>query len=101
MPVDTDLIMEVRSGGATRRTHQCDQLPALHARIVADQDLRKMAVAGGDALAMIDLDHVAITAHPLRMGDDAVCGGIDRSADRTGDVDPGVHRGGAPEGIAA
>ena len=52
--------------------------------------LRKVAVAGLDALAMVDLDEVAVAAViPFGPVDDAVGGGIDRRAQRAARSMPG------------
>ncbi|PAV93290.1 hypothetical protein WR25_26979 [Diploscapter pachys] len=101
MAVDTDFIMQVRAGRTAGRPHQCDQLAARHARAIGDEDLRQMAIAGRDALAVVDLDQIAVTALAAGVIDDAVGGGIDRRADRTGDVDARMHRRGAAERVGA
>ena len=93
--------MEVRAGGTPGRTHQRDQLAAVNARAVGDQDLGQVAIARRDALAVIDLDQIAVAAAAVGMGDDAVGGGIDRGADGTGNVDAGMHRRGAAERVGA
>ena len=49
-----------------------------------------MAVARLDTLAMIDRNQIAITAGTLCASDNAVGGGVDRSADLAGDIDPGM-----------
>ena len=60
-----------------------------------------MGVAGQDALAMIDLDDIAIARLLADEADAPGCGSEDRRADRAGEIEPGVHRTGAGEGIAA
>src|SRR3546814_17267086 len=54
-----------------------------------------------DALAVVDLDQIAVAAGAPRALDDAVGGRIDRRADRAGNIDAGVHRRAAAAGIAA
>src|SRR4051812_18972198 len=61
-----------------------------------------MAVAGLDALAVVDLDEIAVAAAvPFGAVDDAVGGGVDRGAERAGEIDPGMHGGAAAERIGA
>ena len=51
-----------------------------------------MAVAGGDAAAVVDLDEVAVAARiPARAKHGAVGGRIDRRPVGSGKVDAGVH----------
>ena len=67
-----------------------------------DEDRRHVAVAGGDAAAVVDFDQVAVAAAvPAGAENGAVGGRIDRRADRAGEVDAGVHRGAGVERIGA
>src|SRR3546814_15340415 len=66
------------------RSHQRHDLPALHALVGLDEDLGEVAVACLDALAVVDLDKIAVAAGAPRARDDAVGGRIDRRADRAG-----------------
>src|SRR3546814_6205289 len=52
-------------------------------------------------LAVVDLDQIAVAAGAPRALDVAVCGRSARRADRAGNIDAGVHRRAAAEGIAA
>src|ERR1051325_4620202 len=80
-PVDADLVMEVAAGRAAGRAHQPDQVAAVDALAGLGDALREVAVAGLDALAVVDLDHVAVAAIvPFGAVDDAVGGRIDRGA---------------------
>ena len=54
-----------------------------------------MAVARLDALAMLQLDQVAVATGPAGTADIAIGGGVDRRADRPRHVDASVHRGAA------
>src|SRR3954463_10531961 len=68
----------------------------------ADDVAGEVAVAGLDAVAVVDLDEVAVAAIvPLGAVDNAVGGRVDRSADRAGEIDSRVHGGAAPERIGA
>ena len=93
--------MQMRPGRTPGRTHVSDQLAAGDARSWRHRKARQMAVAGLDALAMIEFDQIAISICPACTPDYAVGRGVDRRADRAGNVDTGMHCGTAPEGIAA
>src|SRR5436189_211327 len=92
--VDPDLVVQVAAGRAAGRAHQADQIAAVDALAGQGDPLREVAVAGLDALAVVDLDQIAVAAIvPFGASDDAVCGRVDRGAHRAGEIDPGVHRG--------
>src|SRR6478609_9364636 len=99
--VDPRFIVQMRSGGAAGRADFTDHLADLHAIADLDVDLRKMAVAGGKPVAMVDLDHAAVAAAPARIDDLAVCGRAHGIARLGAEIEAGVHRGPAEEGIAA
>ena len=50
-----------------------------------------VAVAGLEAVDVLDLDIAAVARDPLRLLDDAVAGGVDRRAARRREVDAGMH----------
>ena len=78
--------MEVASGRASGGAHQADHVAALDPLAGGDERLGKVAVAGLDAVAVVELDEVAVAAAiPFGAADDAVGGGVDRGADRAGD----------------
>src|SRR5436190_21650770 len=91
----------VRAGGAAGRADLADHLADLDDVADLDVDRGEMAVAGGEAVAMVDLDHAAITALPAGRGHLAVGGGADGIARGGAEIKPGVHRGPSQEGIAA
>src|SRR5262249_18699108 len=94
-------IMQVRSGRAAGRSDLADHLSDPDGVADLHVDLREMAVAGGEPVAMVDLDHAAVTAAPARGDDLAVRGGADGIARLGAEVEPGMHRGSAEEGIRA
>src|SRR5580700_6461657 len=62
--IDAGLVMQMRAGRAPGRADPADHLAAANALADANVDLGEMAVAGGKAIAVIDLDHLAVTAAP-------------------------------------
>ena len=85
--------MKMAAGRAPGRAHAADLLAAGDVLAGRDEHHRHVAVTGRDALAMVDLDEVAIAARiPPGAKHGAVGGGVDWRADRAGKVDPGVHR---------
>jgi hypothetical protein len=99
--VHPDLVMKVAAGRTAGRTHQADEVAAADALARFDEDLRKVAVAGLQRMAMFDLDIFAVAADPLGAADSAVGSGIDRRADWPGNVDAVVAGTTPGEGIAA
>ena len=88
LAVDPDFVMEVASGRAAGRAHQADHVAALDALAGGDQRLGKVAVAGLDAVAVLELDEVAVAAAIIfGAADEAVGGGVDGGSDRSGEVD--------------
>lgn len=99
--VDARLIVKMRAGRASRRAYpadgfaNADELPDL------DADLRQVPVTARQSVAVIDLDHVAVTT--LTSGDGHAAGG--RCADRlsriAAQVDAGMDSGPAVERVHA
>src|SRR5574338_819348 len=54
--------MEMRTGGEPRHAHLADDFTLMHARTAVGEDPAQVAVARRDAVAMADLDEVAITS---------------------------------------
>src|SRR5580658_4933679 len=88
--VDARLVMQMRAGRAAGRADQPDDLA--DANLVADMDvdLRQMAVAGRQPVAMIDLHHIAVAAVPSGDGDAPDGRGMDRFAGLAADVHAGM-----------
>ena len=64
-------------------------------------DLRHVAVARREAVAVVDLDHLAVAAAPARGLDGAVGGGAHRVAGAAAEIEAGVHRRPAEERIGS
>src|SRR5947207_917065 len=62
--VDAGFVIQMRTGGAAGRADLADHLADLHDIADLDVDCGEMAVAGGEPVAVIDLDHAAIAALP-------------------------------------
>ena len=60
-----------------------------------------MSVARLDALAVVDLDEIAVATRPLGAIHVPIGGGINRGADRAGNIHAGMHRCSAAEWIGA
>src|SRR5262245_59629340 len=98
--VDPDFVMKVATGRAAGGAHAADHLATRNALAGADEDRRKVAIAGFNAAAMIDLDEIAVAAVIVTgVADGAVSGGVNRSSDRRGKVDTGMASGAATERI--
>ena len=99
--VDPGFIMQMRPGGAAGRSNGADQLTDLHDVADLDVDLGEVAVARRQAIAMVDFNHAAIAASPSRRHHLAVRGDAHGIARRGTEVEAGMHRGAAEEGIVA
>src|SRR6266568_2651720 len=89
----------MRAGRTSGRADAANDLPDLDLLADLHFDLRHVAVARREAVAMVDLDHVAVAAAPARGFDDAVGGGADRVAGLAAEVEAAMHRGPAQEGV--
>ena len=83
--------MQVRAGRQAGRADIADHLPARDVLAGAHRDAAHMAIAGGDAAGMRELDEIAVTPGASRLRDHAVARGVDRRAIRGADVHPPVH----------
>src|SRR4029079_11560813 len=72
-----------------------DRLANLHI------DLRQVSITGREAIAVIDLHHLAVPAAPARALDLAVSGGAYWIAGAAADIEAGVHRRAAEERVGA
>src|SRR5690349_13269825 len=97
--VHAHFIVKVRTGGAAGGTDVADDVAAFHVLAGADGEAGEVAVARRVAVAVRDVDDVAVAVGPLRLDDDAVRGRAHRSADGRGDVDGVVLAGFTGEGI--
>src|SRR5450756_97278 len=89
--VDADFVVDVVAGGAAGVSDVADDLAA-HDRLAGGNgESAHVAVAGFDAVAVIDTHHAAIAVFEAGRDDDAVGGGADGSSKWAGDVDAGVE----------
>ena len=95
------LVVQVRAGGAPGRADLADDLPGPDRLADAHVDRGEVAVAGGQAVAMVDVDHPAIAAAPARRRHLAVGGGAHRIAGLAVQIEPGMHGGRAGERVHA
>src|SRR6266403_4797433 len=64
--VDPGFVVQMRAGRPAGRAHSADHLTDLDLIANPDADLRQMAVAGRQAVAMVDFHHAAVAAGPSR-----------------------------------
>src|SRR3954469_10580234 len=99
--IDAGFVVQMRTCGAAGRTDGADYLTDFDDLADLDIDLGEMAVAGRQAIAVINLDHAAIAALPARRYDLAAGRRAHGVAGGGTEIEPGVHRRPAQEGIAA
>src|SRR5689334_6787253 len=91
--VDARLVVQMRPGRASGGADPADDLPDADRLTDLDVDLRQMRVARGKAVAVIDLDHLAVAAVPARDRHRPGGGRACRLAGVGAEVEAGVHRG--------
>src|SRR5262249_53542239 len=101
LAIDAGLVVEVRAGRAAGRSDPANDLANLDLLSDGDLDRRKVAVARGEPVAMVDLDHLAVPALPAGGDHLAVGGGAHRIAGLGLEIEPGMHRGLLDERIHA
>src|SRR5205085_1488546 len=89
--VDTDFVVEVGTGAASAEPDITDGLAFVHTLSGGDIEARKVAVAGGDAVAVVDLDEMSVAAHVAGVSDHAVGGCDDRISVGTRNIDAGME----------
>src|SRR5580692_12909800 len=89
--VDAGLVMQMRAGRAPGRADPADHLADANALADANVDLGEMAVAGGEAIAVVDLDHLAIAAAPAGRRHCSRSRSMGRLAIGAAEIDAGVH----------
>src|SRR5262245_13449011 len=90
--VDPRLVVQMRSGGAAGRADLADDLAGLDRMADLGVDAGEVAVARRDAVAVVDLDHLAVAALPAGECHRAVRGCAHRVAGLAAHVEAGVHR---------
>src|ERR1700681_4775443 len=93
--------MQMRAGRPPGRSDRADHLSDSDLIADLDADLRQMAVAGRQAVAVVDFDHAAIAASPSRRNHLSVRGRPHRVAYGGAEIETGVHGRAAEERIAA
>src|SRR6266702_400941 len=101
LAVDAGLVMQVRTGRAAGGADLAQHLADRHRLPDPDVDRGKMSIAGGEAVAVVELDHLAVAATPAGGRHRAVRRGADRIAYLRVDIQSRVHGGGAEERIDA
>src|SRR3981189_2913207 len=93
--------MQMRTGRAAGRADGADHLSDLDWVADPDVDLRQVAIAGRQAVAVVDFDPAAVAAGPSRRHHFSIRGRAHGVARRGAEIETGVHGGAAEEGIAA
>src|SRR5271165_5214209 len=76
--VDADFVVEVRPGAATALANESDGVSAMHVLAGHDRKVRQMAVAGSDAVAVVNHDGASVSAQEIGVSDYAVGGSYHR-----------------------
>ena len=97
MPVNVNFVVDVWTCAKARRTHISDKLPALDVLPSANDNLRGVTVARHDTVAVINVNHVTITARiPTRVIDNTVSRRDNRSAHIVSNIHAGMKICAAP-----
>src|SRR5689334_14903828 len=88
--IDPDFVVQVRAGRTPGRAHAADALADADLLADADRDHRQVGVAGLEAVAVVDLDGVAVAGAHAGERDDARRGRVDRLHAAAGEVLAGV-----------
>src|SRR5687768_8115775 len=99
--VKADLEMQVRPGRTAGAADRADRLAGNDRFTDTRAERGHMGVARSNAVAMIDLDAIAIAGTPSNERDLAPGGSIDGGADRPLEIEPGMEGRAAREGIVA
>src|SRR5437016_3796979 len=99
--VDPDLIVHVGAGAAAGAAEKADLLMLGDPLPDRDDVAVKMGVKGGDAVSVIDLDHLAVVAVIPGVGHGPRRGGVNRRHVGRRQIDPGMKGRAAIERIAA
>ena len=103
MPVDDDLVMEVRTRGEAGLAEVAHHLALAHPHAVGDaaREAGHVRIGGDVAVGVLDLDAVAVGGRALRLEHCARARGQDRRADGRRPVDAGVGPRIAQDGVEA
>ena len=64
--VDAHFVVQVRSGAASAESDVADDLSPTHRLPVGNRESGQVTIAGGNAVAVVDLDHAAVTVVEVR-----------------------------------
>src|SRR5262249_14956754 len=98
---DPDFVVEVGGRRLAGVADEAEDVSAADPLPGPDVEAGEVGVAGHEAVAVVDLDRVAVAAARTAEDHDPVGGRLDLGADRSRDVDPGVEVLEAGEGIEA
>ena len=83
--------MQMRPGGSTGRTQPAHDLSDPHALANLNLNRREVTIAGGETIAVVDFNHLAVAPTPSGMRDDARGCGVDRLTLFAAEIDARVH----------
>ena len=84
--VNANLVVEVRSCRPSAEADITDGIAPMHVLTGGDGEAGKMAVTGGDSVAVIDHEGLTVPAHEIGERNDAIGGGDDRVAVIAADI---------------
>src|SRR5690606_15177080 len=101
--IDAELVVEMGPGGEAGHPDVADHVTLLdpHAAMDAAREGAQVAVAGGVAVLVAQLDQVPVAVRLSRRGDDRVADGVDGGARRRRVIDPVVGAVDAEERVMA
>ena len=88
--VDADFVVQVGAGGASAHANVADGVAAMDLLSGRDSESRKVAVASGNAVAVIDHDGFAVSAQKVGEGYYAVGGRDDGMTERAANINAAV-----------
>ena len=99
--VDSYFVVEMGASGTPARSHVTDGVATVDVLPGGDGEAGEMAVAGGDAVAVVEHDGAPVASEEVGEGDGAVGGSDHGRAYVGGDVDAGVEGAFSIKGIDA
>ena len=99
--VDSNFVVEMRSGGAPAETDVSDDVATVDMLAADDGKTRQVAVASGDAMAVIQDQRSSIAAQHVGENHHTIRGCDDRLPIRCADIHAAVERAFTVEGIDA
>ena len=90
--VDADFVVEMGSGAAAAEADESDGVAALDVLSGDDGEVCQVAIAGGDAVAVVKDDGASVASHEVGELHDAIGRGDDRLSEGSGNIHPGGKR---------